>query len=231
MRVLITGANRGIGLEFVRQLAARGDRVFATCRRPDRATALNELQVQYPDLITITALEVGDLESIAASHAAISAQTDALDLLVNNAAVALEDGGLGNFDAEVMQAILMINAIAPMLVVEQYLDLLKGGEQPKIANISSRAGSLSTRNSLATYSYGASKAALNHYTHNLSYEVKADGIIAISLTPGWVRTDMGGERATIDVAESISGMVRMIDGLTMADAGAFYDYAGESVTW
>lgn len=231
MRALITGANRGIGLEFVRQLAARGDRVYATCRRPDEAAVLNELAAQYGDRVSITALAVTEPGSIAASYAAVAAETDALDLLVNNAAIALADGGWGNFDAEAMAAILTVNAVGPMLVAEQYLPLLQAGVLPKIVNISSGAGSIANRNSVGSYSYGASKAALNFYTRNLSFDVQEAGVIAIAMNPGWVRTDMGGPNAMIEVDESIGGMLNVIDGLALDDSGEFFNYDGGNIAW
>ena len=123
MKVLITGANRGIGLEFVRQLTARGERVFATCRRPDKALALHNLQAQHPDLVSITALDVANPRSISESHAAISTQTGTLDLLINNAGINIDDGGFGTLDLNAMQSVLTINSIAPILVTQQYLEL------------------------------------------------------------------------------------------------------------
>jgi NAD(P)-dependent dehydrogenase (short-subunit alcohol dehydrogenase family) len=231
MKALITGANRGIGLEYARQLAERGDRVFAACRRPNEAEALNDLKSQYGDQVSIIALEVTEPDSIAASYAAVNAQTDALDLLINNAAIATADGGLGNFDVEVMKSTLIVNAIGPMLVIEQYLSLLEAGAQPKIVNISSGAGSIGRRNSVGSYSYGASKAALNFYTRNLSFAVRDADVIAISLNPGWVRTDMGGPNANIEVEESVSNGLAVIDSLTLDDSGEFFDYTGDSIPW
>jgi NAD(P)-dependent dehydrogenase (short-subunit alcohol dehydrogenase family) len=232
MRALITGANRGIGLEYVQQLAERGDRVFAACRRPQEAEALQELKSTFGDLVTITAMEVTDPESIDASYNDVRSQTNAIDLLVNNAAVNLNDGGFGSFDPKVMQTVFTVNAIAPLLVAERYVDLLRAGDNPKIVNISSGAGSIAGRTTLATgYVYGASKAALNFITRNLSHEVKGDGIIVIAMSPGWVRTDMGGPNAQIDANESIAGMLRVIDGLTMDDSGEFFRYTGEHFDW
>ncbi len=231
MRALITGANRGLGLEFVRQLAARGDRVFATCRNPAAANALNDLQAQYGDLLSITALDVADPESITLSLAEISSQTDTLDLLINNAAIALDEDGLGSFELETMRTILTVNAITPMLVIQEYLELIKAGDRPKIVNISSGAGSLASRNSLRSYSYSASKSALNMYTRNLSFALKDDGVIAIVLGPGWVKTDMGGPNAHITPEVSIGGMLPVIDGLTLDDSGGFFNYTGDIVPW
>ena len=126
---------------------------------------------------------------------------------------------------------ITVNAIAPMLVTEQYIDLLKASENPIIVNISSGAGSIEGRTELGRYSYGATKAAHNFYTRNLTHQVKLDGIIAIALAPGWVRTDLGTPYATIDVGTSISGMLSVIDRLTMDDTGRFFNYTGTTVPW
>ena len=206
MQALITGANRGLGLEFVHQLAARGDRVFATCRRPEKATALHELGAQYREQITITALDVSDPASISRSQAGIRQQTDRLDLLINNAAVAPGERSLSQVDTHNMQTALAINTIGPMLVVQAYLGLLRAAEGPKIINLSSGLGSLANRESLGPYNYCASKAALNMYTRNLAQELKAEGIMAIALGPGWVQTDMGGPQA--DITPQVSASTR-----------------------
>ena len=231
MRAFITGANRGIGLEFVRQLVARGDHIFATCRQPDQATALIELQEQYADLITIVPLDVSDPRSIEQSFGMVRTYTDTLDLLVNNAATAQDDGKLGSLDLKTMQTILTINSIAPMLVIQQYLDLIKAGNNPKIINLSSGAGSLTRRNTLSAYSYSASKTALNMYTRNLVHALKDSGIIVVAISPGWVKTDMGGPNAQISVEVSIANMVTVIDSLTLADSGGFLSYTGETLPW
>jgi len=235
MRVLITGTSRGLGLEFVRQLAARGDCVFATCRFPDQASALNDLQVRYGDLVSITELDVANPKSIAQSFDTISTQTGALDVLINNAAISsnrqLDDDGIGSFDLERMQRILTINTIAPMLIIQQYLDLLKAGNQPKIINISSRHGSFALRKLPPPETYSASKAALNMYTRNLSYNLKDAGVITIALSPGWVKTFQGGPNADITPKESIGGMLQLIDSLTLEDSGGFFSYIGETVPW
>ena len=231
MRALITGANRGIGLGFVRQLAARGERVFATCRFPNEADELHALSRDHNGQISIHQLDITDVDSIAASVAAVSEETGALDLLINNGAITMPDGGLGHFDPAVMQTVLTVNAIAPMLVTEQYLPLLTEGEGSKIINISSGAGSITNRNSARSYSYGGSKAALNYFTRNLAHEVRDTGIIAIAMSPGWVRTKMGGQDAMIEVDESVAGMLRVIDGLSMDDTSEFFNYTGEHVAW
>ncbi len=231
MKVLITGANRGIGLEFVRQMAIREERVFATCRHPAEAIALCELQAEYPDLVSITPLDVTDPRSISDSHDAISTQTETLDLLINNAGINIDDGGLGTFNLETMQSILTVNSIAPMLIAQQYLDLISAGSQPKIVNVSSGLGSLTNMNPIGHYSYSASKAALNMYSLRLSHDLKDKGVIVIVLHPGWVKTDMGGPNADLSPYDSTRSMLHFIDDLTLGNSGGYYDYTGETIRW
>lgn len=231
MKVLITGANRGIGLEFVRQLAARGERVFATCRQPTKAIELHELKTQNPDLVSITALNVDDPSSIAESHEEVSTQTEALDLLINNAGINIDDGGLGSLDLEAMQLTLTVNSIAPMLVTQQYLDLVKAGREPRIVNITSGNASLMDLVPRGPYSYSASKAALNMYSRRLSHDLKDTGVVVIMLHPGWVKTDMGGAKANIAPEDSIKSMLEFIDTLTLDKSGGYYDHTGRSIPW
>ena len=231
MKVLVTGANRGIGLEFVRQLATRGERVFATCRQPAEAIELHDLQTQNSDLVSITALDVTDPRSIAESHKAISTQTERLDLLINNAGVNIDDGGFGALDLETMQSILTVNSIAPMMVTQQYLDLIKTSSKPKIINISSINGSLTNLVPRGPYSYSASKAALNMYSRRLSHDLKDTGVVVIMLHPGWVKTDMGGPNADITPQDSIKSMLQFIDTLTLDNSGGYYDYTGKTIPW
>ena len=246
MNVLITGANRGLGLEFVKQLATSGTQIFAACRAPSQAKQLKQVQEQYPESVSIINLDVTDSTSISQSHRLIRTKTKNLDLLINNAGISVEDKGLGTFDVSSMKSILNVNTIAPLLIIQQYIDLLKKGNQPKIVNISSGLGSLARANSCRMSScstkyrtneytptaiYSLSKAALNMGTIHLAHELKYDGIVVIALTPGWVKTDMGGENADITPQESIAGMVRVIDSLSLSDSGSYYDHTGQIVPW
>ncbi len=231
MKVLITGANRGIGLEFVRQFAARGERVFATCRQPAEAIELQDLKAQNPDLVSITALDVTNPSSIVDSHNTISTQTETLDLLINNSGINIDDGSFGALDLDTMQSILTVNSIAPMLVTQQYLDLVKAGSKPKIINVSSVNGSLTNLVTTGYYSYSASKAALNMYSLRLSHDLKDTGVIVIILHPGWVKTAMGGPNATIAPEDSIKSMLQFVDTLTLDKSGCYYDYTGRTIPW
>jgi NAD(P)-dependent dehydrogenase (short-subunit alcohol dehydrogenase family) len=233
MRVLITGANRGIGLEFTRQLLSRGERVFATCRSPAAATSLHDLRSDYGSSISIIQLDVSDPVSIEASFTVVSGVAHSLDLLVNCAGTKLsdEEDHIGALRMDEMLRILTVNSIGPMLVCQRYLDLLRAGDSPRIINISSLWGSLVAYERGMLYAYSASKAALNMLTRRLALETKAQGIIVVAIQPGWVMTDMGGPGAEIAPSESVNGMLSTIDSLTMEDTGRFFSWDGGVAPW
>jgi NAD(P)-dependent dehydrogenase (short-subunit alcohol dehydrogenase family) len=231
MRIFITGSNRGLGLEFTRQLVARGDRVFATCRKPSAADELGALQAAQPDRLSVTPLDVTDPDSIDASYRTIRAETGALDVLINNAAISGSGQRMGELTKETIMRMMAVNVAGPMLIVQRYLDLMRKGDHPKIVNITSGVGSMTGYNQRGLYPYGASKAALNRFTRALMLDVKRDGIITIVMDPGWVKTDMGGPGAAITPEKSIAGMLDVIDNLTMDDTGEFFHYQGGKVPW
>jgi len=231
MGALITGANRGIGLELTRQLLRRGERVFAACRNPAAATKLHYLSAEYEGLSSIVQLDVSDPASIDASFEIVKGLTDALDLLINNAGIQLSDDHLGTLEMDEMLRTFAVNSVGPLLVCQRYLGLLQAGASPRIVNISSRRGSLAWYQDRRFYTYSASKAALNMMTKRLAVETKAMGIIAVVMHPGWVMTDMGGPGAQITADESVSGMLRVIDRLTIEDAGRFLGWDGKEMPW
>jgi len=230
-RVLITGANRGLGLAFTRESLGRGRRVFATCRRPDEADDLHALAAEHPDRLTILRLDVTDEETLDASAEAVQDQEGALDLLINNAGVSPSGERLGNLDAQTMLHTFHVNSVGPMLVAQRYLNLLHAGENAKILNISSTLGSLAQKSSGGRYSYCSSKAALNMLTRALAFDLDADGIVVVAIHPDWVRTDMGGSGAPLAPEESARGVLDVADGLTQADTASFYTYQGRELPW
>ena len=232
MDYLVTGANRGIGLELVRHLLARGDRVFATCRRPDAATDLHDLEAQYPDgQLVIVTLDVTAPASIDACVAAVAKQTAGVDILINNAGVGGTGEELGSITQEALISRYLVNAAGPLLMAQAFLPLVKAGEGKIIVNLSSGAGSITYRNSAGLYAYAASKAALNMHNKNLSLAVAEEGITSIVMDPGWVKTDMGGPDAQIMPETSVTGMLKVIDDLTLEDSGTFFNYQGGTVPW
>ncbi len=240
-RILITGSNRGVGLELVERYLQHTDTfIFATCRHPLSAAELQALAKQHPDRLRIIQLDVTDQHSIDAAFAQISNEVDGLEMLVNNAGIL--PGGVasvvpnaatfGFLQADAMQEVFRVNTIAPMMIAQAFSELLRKGTQARLINMTSDAGSIEmTQQSAYHYSYKASKAALNMVTRCLATDFRADGVIVISIHPGWIQTDMGGPHATLTPAETIPIMMNVIDGLTINDSGSFLNWDGSIVPW
>ena len=213
--VMVIGASRGIGLELARQYAADGWRVHATTRTPDRPGALGRL-----DGVVLHELDVRRADQTAALAAAVA--SEGIDLLIHNAGVM--DRRLSHDD------VMAINAEAPVRVTQALLDAVRRGRDKKIVLMTSQLGARygSTRRLGA---YGESKAALNDRFRQLAPSWGAEGLIAIVMHPGWVRTDMGGRSATLSVEESVTGMRRVIAGLTAAEHGRFWTWDGREHAW
>lgn len=228
---LISGASRGIGLELTKQLASNGTTVFATCRTPSKAGQLNELAAQFPDGVHVIKMDVTHDAEVAEAAQMVAGKADNLDLIINNAGVNSQRA-FANFDAQDFLKTLDINAVGAMRVASAFVNLLKNGTQPVLVNISSQLGSiLEQKPNFGWVDYNTSKAAMNVITKHLSYDLAADGIVVISMHPGWVQTDMGGSNATVAVPDSAGGILSVIDGLTAADNGEFYIYNGEKHPW
>lgn len=236
--VLVTGANRGIGLEFVRQLLARGDRVVATCRQPGKASALNALAGAHPGRLHVLPLEVAQAKSraeLVRELPLVCASPDgtgpglAFDALINNAGVLHPGERFGQLSEANLDDSFRINASGPLLLTEALAPQLRDGAL--VANISSVLGSVANTTRFGTPSYNISKAAQNMATRLLALALADRGIVAIALHPGWVQTDMGGDGAQIAPSESVAGMLRVIDAATPAMSGEFFDWNGARVAW
>ena len=225
--VLITGANRGIGLEFAKQYAAEGSDVIACCRSPEKADALNALARAVG--CKVTALDVTSPKSVEALKAALKGQP--IDILINNAGVGgprNEPQGSIDFDAWVET--LKTNSIAPMLVSLALHDNLKASKLKKLVTITSMMGSIAGHGGGA-YAYRASKAAVNSVMHGLSKEWAKDGIAIGIYHPGWVKTDMGGTSAPVTPQDSVKGLRAQIAKLSAANSGAYLDFTGKEIAW
>lgn len=224
--VLITGTNRGLGLEYTRQYAADGWRVIATCRNPDAATELGKLEGE----VEIHALDVTDHGQI--MGLAKTLRKEVIDLLLNNAGVyGPRPSKLGGIDYDVWEEVMRINVMAPLKVVEAFRDHVAASEMKKIAIMSSKMGSMGDNESGASYVYRSSKAALNAVAKSLSVDLQLRGIAVAVLHPGWVRTDMGGPSGLIDAPESVSGLRHVIENLTLETSGQFFNYDGADIPW
>jgi NAD(P)-dependent dehydrogenase (short-subunit alcohol dehydrogenase family) len=231
-RILITGANRGVGLELARQCVARGDRVFAGCRSRKKASALQQIDSEYPGQLTILPLDITDEASIADSATRVTAEVPAIDILFNNAAANFGDeAGLSAVKAETLLKAVHINAVGAVLVAQGFIDLLQKGIDPKLVNISSEAGSITGMTHFRGYHYYGSKAAMNMYTRALAWDPETEGITIIAIHPGWVRTDMGGPSAHLSTEQSAAGLLRVTDGLNSSDNGKFYTWEGSELPW
>jgi NAD(P)-dependent dehydrogenase (short-subunit alcohol dehydrogenase family) len=226
---LVTGANRGIGLEFVRQLLARGDRVVAACRQPGKATALNTLTGEYPGRLRVLPLDVALEKSRAELVRELPLVCERLDLLVNNAGVLHSGERFGQLSQASLEDSLRVNALGPLLVTEALAPTLADGA--RVANVSSMMSSLATRQEFRSPGYCMGKAAQNMATVQLAHALRPRGIVVLALCPGWVQTDMGGEGAQINPAQSVEGLLRVIDAAGPDDSGRFIDWRGEAMAW
>jgi NAD(P)-dependent dehydrogenase (short-subunit alcohol dehydrogenase family) len=230
-RVLVTGASRGIGLEFVRQYLEAGAHVYATCRQPLTATELAALGKRDPERLAIMRLDVTRAGEVAFVAQELAGSGATLDLLINNAGAAVRDEGVATLDAATMMQVYLVNAVAPMIVARAFLGLLARGEAPKIINISSTMGSLAGKKSGGHYSYCGSKAALNMMTRALAHDLREQEVGVYAVHPGWVKTDLGGKYAEISPEASVSGMRRLIETLDLDGSGGFFTWEGEVHPW
>jgi NAD(P)-dependent dehydrogenase (short-subunit alcohol dehydrogenase family) len=228
---LITGANRGIGLEFCRQYAAEGWRVLACSRYPEKSDALNKLAAENPELIKVHVLDVADHVEI--DRLARLLADESIDLLINNAGIYPDSDkiGFGHTDyAEWMQA-FRINTMAPLRMAETFAAQIARGKQKIIVTITSKMGSIADNSGGGSYLYRSSKAAANMVVKSLSIDLKPLGITAVVFHPGWVKTDMGGPNAMISAEQSVSGIRQVISGLSPDDSGKFFGYDGQAIPW
>lgn len=222
--VLITGANRGLGLEFARQYHEAGWDVIATARDPDAAADLKALGV------SIEALDVADAASVAAMAQRLQGRP--IDLLINNAGIA--GGPAGRLEGAKMddfERTMQVNTSGPMRVTQALLANLRAGQGKMVVSISSKLGSIELNTGGRSYGYCVSKAALNMFMRNLAAELRGAGFICIAMSPGWVQTDLGGPSAQLTPEQSIKGMKKVIDGLKPEDSGKFWNHEGAIVPW
>jgi NAD(P)-dependent dehydrogenase (short-subunit alcohol dehydrogenase family) len=249
--VLVTGANRGIGLELGRQYAAAGWNVLATCRAPGRAAKLQELAragtgsafagfeegwansgaAPRPTFkIEMLPLSVTDPEHI--ENLARDLDGRPLDLLLNNAGVRGDGAAnLGSIDPGAFLHTIHVNTLGALKVTEALLPNLRRAEAPLVVMMSSSLGSLARNEEGGDYAYRASKAAMNAVMRSLAADLKPQGIAVVALHPGWVRTDMGGRHARLSVEESVAALRQVLERVTFADTGRFLRWDGREEPW
>ena len=229
MSILITGTNRGIGLEFVKHYLKNNEKVIATCRNKNSAKDLLELKNTTSNL-SLVELDVSNPNSINEFASKITDQP--IDTFINNAGVfGPRNNEFGNFNAKEWLDVFNINTIAPLLITQKILKNLRLGKNKKLVFISSKVGSIEENTGGGMYIYRSSKTALNQVIKSLSIDFKDENFIAAALHPGWVQTDMGGPNALIDTKTSVKGMAEVIDNLVLKNSGRFYNYDGSSIPW
>ncbi len=231
--ILITGANRGIGLALTKEYLSHGDcRVFASCRNPAGAAELNQLAESHVDRLLVLQLDVNDETSIKRAVDAVSAEADSLDVLINNAGISGGDDtrSMGRLTSVAVASVITTNAVAPLIVTQACRDMLKKADNPRVVMISSGLGSLARTGSNA-YAYRMSKAAMNMAARALAFDGAMAGITTVTVAPGWVKTDMGGPNAELQSEESASGVLTLVAGLSSGDNGNFFRYDGTHLPW
>jgi NAD(P)-dependent dehydrogenase (short-subunit alcohol dehydrogenase family) len=224
--VLITGANRGLGLEFARQYAAAGWRVLATCRQPDSAGQLRSLAGN----VVVHQLEVRDLDAISQLAARLRGQP--IDLLLANAGMyGPSKMTLGQIDYAAWMEVLAVNVLGPVRLAECFADHVAASEKKLIACVSSQMGSVALNGSGRHYLYRSSKAGLNAAAKSLAIDLAPRGITVVILHPGWVKTDMGGADADLEIPEAVRSIVATLGRVNFAHSGRFLNFDGKELPW
>ncbi len=225
--VLITGTNRGIGLEFAKQYAEAGWDVLACCRNPQSANNLNTLASQYTNIKILT-LDVSDFKQV--DYLARELKDTQIDVLINNAGV-YPSGGLSDKEVETWLNSFKVNSIAPLKVAMAFRPLIEKSQLKKLVTLSSKMGSIDDNTSGGSYMYRSTKTAINMIMKSLSIDLAPSGISVVTLHPGWVETDMGGPNALINTETSVRGLRQVIDDLSLSNTGKFIAYDGEEIPW
>ena len=226
-QVLITGTNRGIGLEFTKQYAQEGWNVLACCRDVQHASALQALSRAHAN-IRILSLDVADFAQI--DTLALQLKNEAIDVLINNAGI-YPESSLGDADTEQWLEAFKINSIAPLKMATAFAAHIANSGLKKIATLSSKMGSMNDNTSGGSYIYRSTKTAVNMVMKNLSIDLQPADIAVVTLHPGWVLTDMGGSNALIDTKTSVMGLREVIANLNMSNTVKFIAYDGKEIAW
>ncbi len=223
--VLITGANRGIGLEFARSFASDGWRVRACCRHPEKAKALKKISGD----VAVHRLDVTD--GLQVANLSRELADEPIDVLLSNAGIYGPRNTADKIPFDQWAGVFEVNTIAPLRVAQRFVEQVAASDRKLIVNISSRMGSIAENSGGGEYIYRSSKAALNMVAKSLSIDLVGRGITVVVFHPGWVKTDMGGEEAAITPQESVAGMRAVIERLTTAENGKFFNYDGSELPW
>jgi NAD(P)-dependent dehydrogenase (short-subunit alcohol dehydrogenase family) len=226
--MMITSANRGLGLEFARQYAADGWRIFAACRNPDAADDLHELT--RTGSVTVFPMDVTDLSSV--RHTAEGLNDEPIDVLLNSAGIIGKPGQrTGHIDYESWEQVLNVNTLGPLRVTEAFVEHVARSERKLIVTITSGLGSLTDNTSGGSIPYRSSKAAVNMAMRSAAVDLAPRAIACVLVNPGWVKTDMGGPGAPLTPSESVAALKSLIATFGLAHSGKFFHYDGREYAW
>ncbi|RDD38058.1 putative oxidoreductase [Trichoplax sp. H2] len=244
--VFITGSNRGLGLQFVKELAKNENyrHVFAACRKPNDAQELLSIAKENSKVQTVQ-LDVQNDQDIHSAVEVVNKKVggNGLNLLINNAGISINGGPIPTVNRSDFMKVMDVNVSSPIMLTKAFYRLLRAASNPSstrdiflpavVVNMSSILGSIESNNaeSGVLYPYRCSKAALNMATKSMAIEFAPRNIIAITMHPGWVRTDLGGPKAPLFVEESIKGMMNVIENLNLSDSGKLLGYDGSNIPW
>jgi len=228
--VLITSANRGLGLEFAAQYLSADWVVYAACRQPQAAEELQQLARKNPGRVSILAMDVTDAASVGA--AAKSLRDRAIDVAVNSAGIIGAAGErIGHIDYSSFAQVLDVNTLGPIRVTEAFTEHLSRSERKLLVTITSGMGSIADNTSGGSIAYRCSKAAVNMAMRSAAIDLRSRGISCVVVNPGWVKTDMGGPNATLSAQASVSAMRRLIEKLGPEQSGKFFNHDGREYPW
>ncbi len=227
--ILITGCNRGIGLELSKQFAAKGWRVLACCRHPDSADELEILAAQYSN-IEIFPLNVTDYTQVAELSEQL--KDTPIDILLSNAGLyGPGNCSFGSVDPQAWREVLEVNTLAPLMLSQAFVNQVAASQHKLIAIISSKVGSITDNQGGGGYIYRSSKTAVNQIVKSMSIDLAPMDINVLSLHPGWVQTEMGGPNALISTTESVAGLQHILTQAGPDQSGQFFEFNGKAIPW
>ncbi len=229
MRYVVTGANRGIGLELCRQLLARGEVVEAACRDPQRALELRALPTRPGADLRLHACDVSSDASVAAFAAGLA--EGGIDVLLNNAGVLGKMESLEELDLDDVKRTFDVNALGAIRMTRALLPRLRQGRGRKVVHVSTKMASIADNTSGGAFGYRMAKVALNMASRSMALALRGERIVSVVVNPGWVQTDMGGPGAPTPASESARGLLALVDRLKLEDSGEFWDYRGDRIEW
>ena len=233
--VFITGTNKGLGYEFVRQYLKLGYKVIATCRNIAHADNLNNLSSIFSDKLKLVEMDLNDVDSV--KNLSETLKNDVIDIFISNAATNLgyisnkEKNIFGAIDEKIWIEVLKLNCVMPLMIAQQLKKNILSGVEKKIIFMSAKTASIEDNISGGMYMNRSTRTALNQVVKSLSIDLEKDHVNVLAMSPGWVKTDSGGKGALIDVKTSVDGMINVISKLNRESSGSFMDYKGEIIPW